>query len=71
VIDYSKVEKVVSEIMKDSVDLIETLAYKIINALMDQFPLIQGVKVEVVKWAPPIEKECISTSFVLKKNYLE
>jgi hypothetical protein len=24
-----------------------------------------------VKWAPPIEKECISTSFVLKKNYLE
>jgi dihydroneopterin aldolase len=71
VIDYSDVEKVVSAIMLVSVDLIETLAFKILQALMNQFPLIQGIKVEVIKWAPPIEKECTSTSIVLKQNYLE
>ena len=71
VIDYSKVEEVVSEVMKTPVDLIETLTYKILNAVLVQFPLIKGIKVEVIKWKPPIAKECEYTSFVLKQNYLE
>lgn len=61
-IDYSKVQNLLKNIFEgEPVNLIETLARKIGDKLMDVFPDIKSLEVRVRKMNPPIE---IKTEYV-------
>lgn len=54
-VNYSKVYKIVTEVgTTESFKLIETLAQKIADAILTNFPCIKSVTVKVMKLTPPI-----------------
>jgi dihydroneopterin aldolase len=56
-INYEEAVFVVSEIMTgDSYDLIETLAYEILNALFDKFQLLDSATIRVRKMNVPMRR---------------
>lgn len=53
-VNYQRVHAMVKEVMDESVDIIETLAYRIIQILKKEFDIIQKVEVTVYKLNPVI-----------------
>lgn len=63
-IDYQAVYKLVKEIMQENVKLIEHLAYKIQNAILQQFK-VSKVSITVTKISPSIGGPIASTAICL------
>lgn len=66
-VDYSKVYSIVEAEMKISSKLIEHVAYRIINRIKDEFPLIKKVHIKLSKLKPPIEGELDAVSVELEE----
>lgn len=55
-VDYGEVARIVGDVMHgESVDLLETLVYRIGERLMAAFPAVRGLTVSVRKLNPPID----------------
>lgn len=54
-VDYVTVSKIVISEMKVRADLIETIAYRILNALRTSYPAAHKIDVSVTKERAPIE----------------
>lgn len=61
-VDYEKVYQLVAHRMNVPVKLIETLAQNIAFDCLNTFALIQTIRVQVTKQAPPIGGPCSSTA---------
>ena len=54
-VDYVNVKEIVVTEMGKSTKLIETVAYRIIDSIKNQFPKVQKCKVQIQKINPPID----------------
>ena len=68
-LDYERVYQLVAIHMNTPVNLLETLAASIANDILNGFPGINWVEVEVSKLEPPIEGKCIRTYVSVKKAF--
>ena len=57
-IDYESVYAVVDHVMSSRVNLLESLAQRIAQALREAFPDIDEIEVIVSKFEPPIKGKC-------------
>ncbi len=58
-VDYQEAEEIVREVMEgESVKLLETLARRIGDRLLDTFGQVREIEVFVRKLQPPLETEC-------------
>lgn len=55
-VDYGAAYERMKEVFDQPEQLLETLAYKICQALFRTFPLISGIEISIIKTCPPIEK---------------
>lgn len=53
-VNYQQVHSIVAEVMKESVNTLEALAYKIIKKLKENFQIIEKAEVTVYKMNPAI-----------------
>ncbi|MBQ2121625.1 MAG: dihydroneopterin aldolase [Bacteroidaceae bacterium] len=65
-INYAEVYELVKAIMKDPVDLLERLAYKIVEKLFYTYQQIESIKIEVCKVNPPMGADIKGTSVALE-----
>ena len=65
-VDYSEIHEEVAEVMKEQMDLLETVADNIISALAGRFPSIEKIWIRVAKIHPPLPAR-ISKVFIEKK----
>jgi len=66
-INYVFVKEVVEEEMEVRADLIETVAYKILNRLKTPYPQIEKVKVQIIKINPPIDGDVKFVSVIVEE----
>lgn len=57
-VNYEVVYTIIADVMKIKHRLLEHIAYKIIEAVKEQFPEIQQITVNVSKFNPPIGGVC-------------
>ncbi|MGB4414968.1 MAG: dihydroneopterin aldolase [Paludibacter sp.] len=67
-LNYQTVYNVVKEQMEVPSKLIEHVGYRILNAIFNQFPQIQRVKVKISKQNPPLGGKVSAVSFQLEKK---
>lgn len=65
-LDYSKVYALVAEQMQQPSALLEHVAGRILTALFDRFPQVQGAEVKVTKVNPPMGADCRGASVLLE-----
>ena len=70
-INYESIYSIVSEIMKTSVNLIEHLAYRIINEIAENHGDINRIRVRVTKDKPPLKGDVDSTYVEIEKQLHE
>ena len=66
-LDYERVYSLVKARMEVAVNLLETLSASIANDIVNEFPFIEWVEVEVSKLEPPVEGKC-SRTYVLTRQ---
>lgn len=59
-INYAEVYEVLLAVMQSPANLLETVAYRMAEAVLQQWPLVQEVDVEVLKLNPPMGADCHS-----------
>jgi len=64
-IDYVTVASIVKQQMAIRAKLIETVAYHILNALKEAFPIAEEIEVTVIKHRAPIEQPVAEVSFTV------
>lgn len=64
-VDYQSAFEAVKEVMSESCELIETLAYKINEEILNRFEIVSEVKAQVVKTNPPILADMEEVTFEL------
>jgi len=67
-LNYQKVYEVVKLEMEQPSNLIENVAKRILNAVMQSFPEIKSLKIELSKLNPPMGGEVESVSVQMKKK---
>ncbi len=67
-IDYSSVYRVVEEEMKIPSKLIEHLAARIIDRIMEKFETIQNISIKLSKINPPMKAKLEAVSVLLEKE---
>jgi len=67
-IDYEKVVLLVCDEMKKSSDLIENVAHRILDNMMNSFSKIVKLKVRVVKIKPPVNGEVPQVEYILEQK---
>ncbi len=66
-IDYVGVNKIVEEQMAVPNKLIETVAYRIIHALKDEYSMLEKASIEIRKLNPPIEGDVKFVAVVVEE----
>lgn len=71
-IDYTAVYDLLTERMKHSTDLLETIATGFCYQIMEKFPSVQTIEFSIKKLYPPIQKfkGNVGVSFQLKRSEL-
>ena len=64
-VNYAQVVSVVKEQMQIRSALLEHLAGRIAQALLDTFPTVESLTVTVIKEHPPVDAPCHEASFTL------
>lgn len=64
-VDYQAAYEAVKEVISESCELIEALAYKINEVILKRFEIVSEVKVQVVKTNPPIVADMEEVVFEL------
>ena len=64
-INYAKVTEIIKQQMQIRSALLEHVAGRIANALMDGFPAISSLTVKVCKQNPPVCTPCAASGFTL------
>lgn len=54
-VNYAEVVQIVKDVMETPSDLIEHVAYRIINALREAFPIVKSGTVSITKVHPPFD----------------
>lgn len=67
-VNYELLYQAVKDVMGVPVKLLETLALKIANRILADFPQVEVVEVKVCKFAPPIGGICREASVSLSKK---
>lgn len=67
-LDYEEVYRVVSDVMQTPVNLLEHLAYKISEALLQRFAVVDTVEVVAAKLSPPLDGQCEESSVSLVRH---
>lgn len=67
-IDYVVVNKIVKEQMAIKSNLIEHVAGRILESLINKFPAIHAIELKVTKFNPPVNGSVNHTCFTLKRN---
>lgn len=57
-VDYYKIYSRIQSIMENKTKLLETIAYKIATVIIENFPPVTGVRVQVTKYNPPLNGLC-------------
>ncbi len=66
-VDYEEVYKIVQKQLKGSSYLLEHIANKILDALLDRYPNLEKASVKVSKLNPPVGGECKRASVKLSR----
>lgn len=64
-VDYQSAFETVKEVMSESCELIETLAFKINENILNRFGIVSEVKVQIIKMNPPIVADMEEVVFEL------
>ena len=67
-VDYETVTSIILEEMKQSSDLIEHVARRILNKTFSTFSNIKKLKVKIVKIKPPVSADIPQVEYILKKK---
>ncbi len=67
-IDYVKVTEIIQREMSIRAKLIESVGYRMLHALQEQFPQAESIKVTLTKIAPPIPGQVGSVSIELRTH---
>lgn len=67
-VDYVHLQKIVKNEMRDRSKLLEHVGQRIIDAIFDQIPLVNSVKVTVAKVNPPIGGDVAEVSVTMKSK---
>lgn len=59
-VDYEELYKIVSDVMQDSHNLLETAAYRIGKIVLKEFKRVKSVEISIEKLTPPISGKCAS-----------
>ena len=65
-IDYSKVNDIIREEMAIKSKLIENVAHRISNCILETFPNIEGGTLSIAKKNPPVQGEMESVEVVIE-----
>ncbi|MBM3429335.1 MAG: dihydroneopterin aldolase [Bacteroidetes bacterium] len=68
-IDYVKVTEIVQREMAIRAKLIESVGYRILHALENEFPQAEAIRVKLTKIAPPIPGQVGSVSIELRTHH--
>lgn len=66
-VNYQQVHAVVAEVMKESVNTLEALSYKIIKSLKESFQIIEKAEVTVYKMNPAIGGKTLWASVTMEE----
>jgi dihydroneopterin aldolase len=67
-LDYTRLNEIVLEEMKIRAKLMETVALRIIERILDEFEIAKQVEVKVTKHNPPVGGNIEAVSVVMKKK---
>ncbi len=67
-VNYLQVYRTVKEEMEKPSKLIETVANRIIEAVLQKFVLVENIKVKVSKLNPPLGGKIKNVSVIMQKN---
>ncbi len=70
VIDYEQIPSLVDHIMKNSEELVETIASKILHTILNQYPEVDWCKIRIMKY-PIIPAKFESICIELQKSKFE
>lgn len=62
-VDYMQLHEICNEVFNQEAKFIESVAQKIIDKIVDKFPVVQEVVVKIEKLNPPVKAQ-IKSSFV-------
>lgn len=65
-IDYSKVNNIIREEMTIKSKLVENVAHRIANCILETFPNIEGGTLSIAKKNPPVQGEMESVEVVIE-----
>lgn len=68
-LNYEKVYQIVNTIMQGSKNLIEHIAYQIMEQLATEFSEVEFAKIRVSKLQPPIQGKVAKTFVEIEKNF--
>ena len=63
--DYSQIYALISREMSQPSNLLENVAYRILNAVRNEFPIIKSASVTVAKYNPPVGGRMQTSSITL------
>ena len=66
-VNYQQVHAIVAEVMKESVNTLEALSYKIIKSLKESFQIIEKAEVPVYKMNPAIGGKTLWASVTMEE----
>ena len=64
-LDYSQIYALIAREMAQPSNLLENVAYRILNAVRNEFPLITDATVTVTKYNPPVGGQVHASSITL------
>jgi len=67
-LDYTRLNEIVIAEMKIRAKLMETVALRIINSILQEFDLAEEVEVKITKLNPPVGGNIEAVSVVMKKS---
>ena len=67
-VSYADLAEIISGIMADPADLLETVALRIRNAINERFPQVMGGRIKVAKITPPVPVVMARAAVELKWN---
>ena len=67
-VDYVHLQKIVKDEMRDRSKLLENVGQRIIDAIFNQIPLVNAVKVTVAKVNPPIGGDVAEVSVTMESH---
>ena len=65
-VNYAEVHQVIKNEFSRPSNLIEHVAYRMADALLEHFTRIRAVRITVEKIAPPMQADCRSAAFTLE-----